>query len=83
MLEEHADGIRTRRAELVKLDKPIRFVVRDVSDARPLAMMPIEYNDCLLTLINRTDPLYKSDFVNQLVRNELVEDVKANSLDIR
>ncbi|CAF4574468.1 unnamed protein product [Rotaria sp. Silwood1] len=82
IIEEYADKIRTHKAELVKLENPMRFVIRQIDNDKPLTTIPREYNDCFITLVTRSDPLRKSDLVNELVHNKLLEDVKANSLDI-
>lgn len=83
MIEQYADKIRANQAELAKLENPIRFVIKQLDNDIPLTTIPREYNDCMLTLITRSDPLHKSHLVTELVQNKLVEDVKANSLDIR
>jgi len=83
ILEPYAEKIRTHQAELIKLDNPVRFIIKSIDNDKPLLTIPREYNDCLLTLVARTDPLRKSNLVTELVSNKLLEDVKANSLDIR
>jgi hypothetical protein len=83
ILEPYAEKIRTHQAELIKLDNPFRFIIKSIDNDKPLLTIPREYNDCLLTLVARTDPLRKSNLVTELVSNKLLEDVKANSLDIR
>lgn len=82
-MEQYADKIRTHKAELIKLDNPLRFVIKQTDNEIQLTTIPQEYNDCFLTLINRTDPLHKSNLITELVQDKLLEDVKANSLDIR
>ncbi|CAF3090212.1 unnamed protein product, partial [Rotaria sp. Silwood2] len=81
-LEQYADKIRTNKAELAKLDNPIRFVIKQIDNDTPLTTIPREYNDCFLTVITRTDPLHKSDLISELVRDKLLQDVKSNALDI-
>ena len=83
LIEQYADQIRTHKAELAKLDNPIRFVIKQTDNDTSLITIPREYNDCFLTLVTRTDPLRKSDLVTELVREKLLEDVKSNALDIR
>jgi hypothetical protein len=61
----------------------MRFVIKSVDNDTPLTTIPREYNDCFITLITRSDPLRKSDLVSELVQDKLLQDVKANSLDIR
>ncbi|CAF1061835.1 unnamed protein product [Rotaria sordida] len=82
IIEQYADKIRTNKAELVKLENPIRFVIKQIDNDIPLTTIPREYHDCFLTLVTRSDPLRKSDLINELIRDKLIEDVKANSLDI-
>ncbi|CAF5087605.1 unnamed protein product, partial [Rotaria socialis] len=60
----------------------MRFVIRQLDNDKPLTIIPREYNDCFITLVTRSDPLRKSDLVTGLVQEKLLEDVKANSLDI-
>lgn len=83
IIEQYAEKIRTNKAELVKLDNPIRFIIKQLDNDTPLTTIPREYNDCFLTLITQTDPLHKSILVTELVPDKLLGDVKANSLDIR
>lgn len=83
MIEQYADKIRTHKAEFVKLDNPMRFVIKPVDNDTPLTTIPREYNDCFITLVTRSDPLRKSDLIADLVHDQFLEDVKANSLDIR
>jgi len=83
LIQPYAEQIRNKQAELVKLDNPIRFVIKTKDNETPLTTFPREYNDCLLTLVSRTDPLRKSDLITELTSDKLVDDVKANSLDIR
>jgi hypothetical protein len=83
MIGPYADQIRTHEAELIKLDNPFRFVIKLIDNDTILTTIPREYNDCLLTLVTRADPLRKSDLIAELVPNKLLEDIKANSLDIR
>jgi hypothetical protein len=83
MIERYADQIRAHKAELIKLDNPIRFVIKQLDNDTPLTTIPREYNDCFLTLVTRTDPLHKSQLVTELVQDKLLDDVKNNSLDIR
>jgi hypothetical protein len=83
IIEPFADKLRTNQAELARVDNPMRFVVKQVDNDIPLITIPREYNDCLITLVTRTDPLRRSQFVSELVRDTFIEDVKANSLDIR
>jgi hypothetical protein len=61
----------------------LRFIVKSIDCDAPLITIPREYNDCLLTLVSRTDPLRKSTLITELAPNQLVEDIKANALDIR
>lgn len=61
----------------------MRFVIKPIDNDTPLTTIPREYNDCFITLVTRSDPLRKSDLVTELVKEKLLEDVKANSLDIR
>jgi hypothetical protein len=83
ILEPYAEKIRTNQAELIRLDNPFRFVIKSFDNDKPLLTIPREYNDCLLTLVARTDPLRKSNLITELISNKLLEDVKSNSLDIR
>lgn len=83
IVEEYADKIRIHNAELAKLDNPIRFIVKQNDNDRPLTIIPNEYNDCFITLVARTDPLHKSNLITELVQGKLLEDIKENSLDIR
>ena len=83
IMEQYADPIRSERAEIVRLDSPMRFVIKQVNTNIPLTTIQREFNDCFLTLVTRTDPLRKSDLVSELIRDKFVEEVKANSLDIR
>ncbi|CAF4251650.1 unnamed protein product, partial [Rotaria magnacalcarata] len=82
ILEQYADKVRTHQAELVKLDNPIRFVIKQIDNDTLLTTLPREYNDCFLTLITRTDPLRKSELIIELVQDKLLEDIKTNALDI-
>ncbi|CAF3473703.1 unnamed protein product [Rotaria sordida] len=82
IIEEYADTIRTHKAEFVKLENPMRFVIKQVDNNKPLITIPREYNDCFITLVTRSDPLRKSNLVTELIKDKLLEDVKANSLDI-
>ncbi|CAM4887065.1 unnamed protein product [Rotaria socialis] len=82
ILEQYADKVRAHQAELVKLDNPIRFVIKQIDNDTLLTTIPREYNDCFLTLITRTDPLRKSELIIELVQDKLLEDIKANVLDI-
>ncbi|CAF1603823.1 unnamed protein product [Rotaria magnacalcarata] len=82
IVEQYADKIRTQKAEFARLDNPMRFVIRQLDNDKPLTIIPREYNDCFITLVTRSDPLRKSDLVTGLVQENLLEDVKANSLDI-
>jgi hypothetical protein len=83
MIEQYADKIRAHKAEFVKLENPMRFVIKSVDTDTPLTTIPREYNDCFITLVTRSDPLRKSDLVAELAQDKFLEDVKANSLDIR
>lgn len=83
IIEQYADKIRSQKAEFVKLDNPMRFVIKPIDNDTPLTTIPREYNDCFITLVTRSDPLRKSELVNNLVQEKFLEDVKANSLDIR
>ena len=83
IIEPYADQIRTRRAELTRVENPTRFIIKPVDDDTPLTTIPREYNDCMITLVTQTDPLRKSKLVSELVRETLVDDVKSNALDIR
>ena len=83
LVEPYAEQIRNQQAELIKVERPFRFLIKSVYNDTPLATIPREYNDCLLTLVSRTDPLRKSDLITGLIPEQLLEDVKANSLDIR
>lgn len=83
ILNPYGEKIRDHQAELVRLDNPFRFLVKSLDDDRTLTTIPREYHDCLLTLINRSDPLRKSEFVQELISPKLLEDVRANSMDIR
>lgn len=82
MIEQYADRIRTHEAEFVKLENPMRFVIKPVGKDTPLTTIPREFNDCFITLVTRSDPLRKSDLITDLVHDQFLEDVKANSLDI-
>ncbi|CAF1073691.1 unnamed protein product [Adineta ricciae] len=82
IVEQYADEIREQKAEFVKLDNPMRFVIRDVDSDKPLTTIPREYNDCFITLVTRSDPLRKSELISELVPQNFLEQVKANSLDI-
>lgn len=83
LIEQYADKIRSHKAEFVKLENPMCFVIKPVNNDTPLATIPREYNDCFITLVTRSDPLRRSDLVTNLVQEKFLEDVKANSLDIR
>ena len=83
LIEPYAAQLRSEEAEFVKLDNPVRFAIRKMDNELPLATIPREYNDCLITLVTQTDPLRKSKLVTELVREKFSEDVKASSLDIR
>lgn len=83
IVEQYADEIREQKAEFVKLDNPMRFVIREVDSDKPLTTIPREFNDCFITLVTRSDPLRKSDLITGLVESQFLDDVKANSLDIR
>lgn len=61
----------------------MRFVIKPINEEKPLTTIPREYNDCFITLVTRSDPLRKSDLITGLVQEKFLEDVKANSLDIR
>ena len=61
----------------------MRFVIKPMNDDKPLTTIPREYNDCFITLVTRSDPLRKSELITGLVHEKFLEDVKANSLDIR
>lgn len=83
IIEPYADQIRTHQAELARLDNPMRFVIKPMNSDPPLVTIPREYNDCMITLVTQTDPLRKSALVSALVKDHFLDDVKANSLDIR
>ena len=83
IIEQYADQIRTHKAELVKLENPIRFAIKSVDKGAPLTTIPTDYNDCFLTLVTRTNPLRKSNLVTEIVQHKLLEDIKTNALDIR
>ena len=83
LIEPYADQIRTQQVELVRLDNPMRFVIKLTNNDVPLVTIPREYNDCMITLVTQTDPLRRSELVSKLVQDRLLDDVKANSLDIR
>ena len=83
IVEQYANQIRTHQVELVKLDSPMRFIIKQLDNDTPLITIPREYHDCFLTLITRTDPLCQSDLITELIQDKLSEDIKANSLDIR
>jgi hypothetical protein len=83
IIEQYADKIRDHKAEFVKLENPMRFVIKSVDNDTPLTTIPREYNDCFITLVTRSDPLRKSELITDLVHDKFLEDVKANSLDIR
>jgi hypothetical protein len=83
LIEQYADKIRGNKAEFVKLENPMRFVIKPIDNDTPLTTIPREYNDCFITLVTRSDPLRKSELVANLVHDKLLEDIKANSLDIR
>lgn len=61
----------------------MRFVIKPINADKPLTTIPREYNDCFITLVTRSDPLRKSELITGLVQEKFLEDVKANSLDIR
>ncbi|CAF0801297.1 unnamed protein product [Didymodactylos carnosus] len=82
IFEQYAENIRTKEAEIIKLDNPTQFAIKSLTNDNFLAKIPKEYNDTVLTLIAKTDPLRKSEKVNELINEKLVEDIKANSLDI-
>lgn len=81
-VQPYAEQIRNRQVELVKLENPIRFAIKSKENETSLTTLPREYNDCLLTIVAQTDPLRKSNIINEIASNKLVDDVKANSLDI-
>ena len=83
LIEPHADRIRGRQADFVKLDRPVRFAIQQTNSDSVLMTIPSEYNDCFLTLVNRSDPLRKSELVTELVRDKFLDEIKDNSLDIR
>lgn len=83
LVQPYLEQIRAHQAELVKLDHPTRFVIQSKDSDAILTTIPREYNECLLTLVSRNDPLRKSDLINEILSEKFVEDVKANSLDIR
>ncbi|CAF1215086.1 unnamed protein product [Adineta steineri] len=82
IVEPYADQIRTHQAELIKVDNPMRFIIKQIHNDQPLTVIPREYNDCFLTLITQTDPLCQSTLISELIQDQLCEDLKANSLDI-
>jgi len=83
IIEQYADKLRSHKAEFVKLENPMRFIIKPIDNDTPLTTIPREYHDCFITLVTRSDPLRKSDLVTNLVQDKFLEDVKANSLDIR
>ena len=83
LLAQYADQIRSQQAILTKLDDPTRFVIKKTADDTILATIPREYHDCLLTLITRSDPLYRSNLITELVSEKFLADIKASSMDIR
>ena len=83
LIQPHADQIRSQQAEFGKLERPVRFVIKQRNSDAVLLTIPSEYNDCFLTLVNRSDPLRKSELVTELVREKLLDEIKDNSLDIR
>jgi len=83
MIEQYADQIRTHQAEFAKLENPMRFVIKSTDKDTPLTTIPREFNDCFITLVTKSDALRRSDLVTDLVHDRFLEDVKANSLDIR
>lgn len=83
LLEPYAEKIRNHQAELIRLDNPFHFLIKSTENDSTLIALPRDYNDCLLTLINRSDPLRNSELISGLVSEKLVEEVKSNSLDIR
>jgi hypothetical protein len=83
MIEQYADKIRSHKAEFVKLESPMRFIIKQIDNDKPLTTIPREYNDCFITLVTRSDPLRKSELIADLVHDKFLEDIKANSLDIR
>ena len=83
LLDPYVEKIRGHQAELLRFDNPFRFLIKSIDDDRILTTIPREYNDCLLTLINRSDPLRRSELIQTLISEKLIEDVKANSMDIR
>ncbi|UJR13486.1 hypothetical protein I4U23_000500 [Adineta vaga] len=84
LVEQYVDQIRTHRAELIKVDNPMRFIIKGMNSENntPLITIPREYNDCLLTLITRSDSLRQSNLISDLIQDQFYEDMKANSLDI-
>lgn len=83
LLEPYAERIRNHQAELIRLDNPFHFLIKSTDNDSTLISIPRDYNDCLLTLINRSDPLRNSELIIGLISEKLVEDVKSNSMDIR
>lgn len=82
-MEPYAGPIRDEKAELAKLENPLRFVIREKGTDAVLKAVPHDFNDCLLTLISHSDPLRKSELIAGLVSQQLLQDVKENALDIR
>ncbi|CAF0875575.1 unnamed protein product [Adineta ricciae] len=74
--------IRTCQAELIQVDRSRQFAIRKTNSEKLLTIIPREYNDCLLTLITRSNPLRRSNLVSELVQDQFYEEIKANSLDI-
>ena len=83
LIEPYADQIRMQRAELVRIDNPVRFMVKSIDNDQTLTMIPREYNDCLISLVSQSDPSRKSQLLSDLVPEKLIDDVKSNALDIR
>ncbi|CAF1242987.1 unnamed protein product [Adineta steineri] len=82
IIEQYVDEIRDQKAEFDKLENPMRFIIKQVDNNKPLTTIPREYNDCFITLATRSDPLRKSDLITDLVQDDFLETIKANSLDI-
>ncbi|CAF0998451.1 unnamed protein product [Adineta ricciae] len=82
LFASHANQIRVRQAELIQVDRSIQFAIRATNSEKLLTTIPRKYNDCLLTLITRSNPLRRSNFVSELVHDQFYEEIKANSMDI-
>ncbi len=64
-IEQYAEQIRTHQVELIKLDNPLRFIIKPIDSDTPLATVPRELSDCLITLMKYVCffiPMYFSYF---------------------